>query len=274
MANLLDTIKQNREQLAGQQAPMTDQTQKIQTLMRAKSGKAIGSGEAAASSLGEQSAVQQTQDQLGQLGQNLQIQQKADETAQKAQDQQTQQARSDITQATRFNTVQNQMKANQILNDLSQQKGELDLDKDRARLEQASFILAMGDKQYTDELQQIGQRRRLDNEADFNQEMQQLAFGNNLDLLKSKLASGDILAASDREFNKAMSKLSIEDAIKIAQTEMQYGAAGAAIERDAIDYQAEQQARAGAGAQQAQALGGLLSGGLQAASSLSQKKGS
>jgi hypothetical protein len=77
----------------------------------------------------------------------------------------------------------------------------------------------MQDKQYTDQLEAIGRKRRLDNEQAFRSEMQELAFSQYLGLLQDKLNKNDILAASDREFAAMMNDLSIEDAIKIAGIE-------------------------------------------------------
>lgn len=264
MANLLETIKQNRDQLAGQQAPMTDETQKTQTLLRAKSGRAASGGEAPASSLQEQVANSATTGQLQGIGSQVQLQQKADETAAAGQQQAAQTARNEIDQAKRFNTIQNNMKANSILNDLSRDRGALDLDKERGRLEQATFILAMQDKQYTDQLQDIGRRNRLDDQTVFKNEMARIAFQDNLDLLKTKLGNQDVISASDRDFKKAMSDLSIEDAVQIASTEGKYAESGAGMNRDLISFEAKQKAKQANGAAQAQGLSGLMSGGIGA----------
>lgn len=233
MANLLDTIRRNRSSLAGEPAPLTDETQKVGALLRAKTGRQVGPQDAAVSNLGEQSAVDQANRQLGQLGTGMQIQQQGEDLAAAGQEQQASQARADINQASRFNTVQNQLKTNQLLNDLTRDKGTLDMEKDRARLEQASFLLAMQDKKYTDELQEIGRRRRLDDSAAFQQEMEQMAFGDNLDLLKTKLGNENVLAASDREYKKALSQLSIDDALEIARMEMAAEEKASALEREA-----------------------------------------
>lgn len=235
MNTLFDAIKQNRSQLAGQQAPVTDETSRVQSLLRAKSGKQVaGGGAAAPSNLGEQAAVQQTNQQFGQLAVGQQLQQKAEDQAVAGQQQEAQLQRQEIDQAKRFQTVQNQMKTNQLLNELSRDRATLDLEKDRARLEQTSFLLALQDKKYTDDLQDIAKRRRLDDAAVFQREMEEMAFGDSLDLLKQKLGGQDILAANDRDYRKALSALSIQDAMQVAEMEMAAEEKAGALDREAL----------------------------------------
>lgn len=217
MASLFDTIQQNRQQLGATQAPMTDQTSTVQNLLRAKSGKAPSASDVGTTSnVGEQAAVADTQSQLASLQPQLQTQQQATNTALAGQKQQESQQTQAIAQTNRFNTVQNNIKTQQILQGLSQDRGNLQTQQAQANLEQVAFTLSMQDKQYTDQLQQVGRQRRLDDANNFKSAMQDQAFGANIDLLKQKLGNNDILQASDRDFQKAMSNLSIDDAMKMA----------------------------------------------------------
>ncbi len=264
MANLFDTINQNRQQLAGQQAPVTDETGRIQKLLRAKSGKNVGTSDTAVSSLGEQAAVADTNAQLASLTPGLQLQQQAETIEREGQQQKVQQAEQDIEQSRRFNNVQNNIRTQQLLGDLSRDRGSLDLDKDRSKLEQVSFLMSMQDRKYTDELEAIGKRRRLDDEVAFRNEMEQVAFRDSIDILRDKLGKGDVLAANDREFATAMSNLSLDEAMKIANLEMQYAQSGSDLEnREAVD---SNKRAAKAANQQAlyQGVSGLVSGGIQA----------
>ena len=264
MANLLETIQKNRQQALGQQAPITDETQRIRELLRAKSGKAASSSASNISNIGEQAAVDQTNQQLASLIPQVAIQSQQENITAAGQQQQLKQQKQEISQARKFNNVQNNIRTQQLLSGLERDKGELDLDKDRAKLEQTSFLLAMQDKQYTDQLEAIGKRRRLDDGQAFQSEMQDLAFGQYLGLLQDKLNKNDVLAASDREFAEMMNNLSIQDAIKIAEIEN----ANAQNESDFNigQYQTQYAAASKAASEQAkaQATGELVTTGIEA----------
>lgn len=262
MANLLETIKQNRQALT-QPAGVEDQTQKVQTLLRAKSGKAVGGGDAVTSNLGEQAAVQNTNVMMGQVAGQAQVQQQGDVLAQAQQQQQERLQRQDIDQAKKFDTVQNRLQTQTVLNDLSRNKGALDQDKQQAQLEQAAFLLSMQDKKYTDQLQEIGRRRRLDDEGAFKSEMQDQAFGDSLGLLQSKLGNQDVMSSSDRDFKQAMSSLNVDDALKIAEMNQASNERMAAIDANAIRQGAAISARQAAGTEQAQSLASLVSAGVK-----------
>lgn len=264
MASLFDTINQNRQQIAGQAVPQANQTNTVATLLRAKSGQVANSGEGPISSLGEQSANDTTSSQMGQVATNAKLANIADQTANQGQQQQFNQAKSDIAQANKFATVQNNIKTNQLLGDLSRDKGTLDQQQQAAKLEQTAFLLSMQDKQYTDQLEQIGRQRRLDNDVNFKQEMQQVAFKDELDILKSKLSNGDVLSANDRDFSKAMADLSIDDAIKLADLESKYATESSDIETKATTTAAQQAAKAANQTSMYQGLGSLVSSGVGA----------
>lgn len=263
MPNLFDQIKLNRASLSGTQAGVTDETGKLQTLLRAKSGRTVGPGDTATSNLGEQAAVAQANQQLQQAGGQLQQQQAAETAAIQGQAQDYRSQKQDIDQAQKFNTLQTQMKTNQLLADLGRDKDSLSLDKDRGRLEQASFLLAMQDKQYTDQLQDIGRRRRLDDAVAFQQELAQMEFGANLDLLKTKLKNGDVLSSSDRDFKQALSSLSIADAMKVAEIEMAAEAKASELERDAAKSGATLAAKAANTQSMYQGVGKVVETGIQ-----------
>lgn len=264
MANLLETIQQNRQQLAGQPAQVTDETSRVQKLLRAKSGKAVSPSESTVSNIGEQAAVESTNQQLASLQPQIAIQQQGEQIAQAGIQQQQKQQEKEIDQARKFNTVQTNLRTQQLLNDLSRDKASLDLDKDRSRLEQTAFLLAMQDKQYTDQLEDIGRRRRLDNDLAFKQEMQEVAFKDYLGLLQDRLGKNDVLAANDREFAKAMNDLSIEDAIRIAELENKYAQTEADFNIGQAASQAAAASKAANAQAQWQATGQITNAGLTA----------
>jgi hypothetical protein len=263
MANLLDTIQQNRAALSAEKPEPAEETSRIQKLLRAKTGQAVAPSETGISNIAEQVAAGQTQAQISQLGQGMAVQQAADTVEQAKLAQQERLQRQEADQARKFQTVQTRMQTNQILNDLSRERGSLDLDKNKAKLEQVGFLLAFQNKQYTDKLQDIGKRNRLDDQVAFNEALQQQSFGMELDLLKDKLGKNDILQASDREFQTAMSNLSIQEAQAIADMEMQYDQQVAAIKAELMRQGVSAEAAQAAAETQAAGSQAILKGGVQ-----------
>lgn len=267
MASLLDIVKGNRGSLAGEKAELTDETAKAATLLRARTGKVAGPTPGVVqSNLGEQAAVADTQAALDSTAATIQTQQVAGDIQARQQEQQAEQVAAQATQARKFQTVETKMKTNQLLSQLSRDRGTIEFEKDKAALEQTTFLMSMQDKAYVDQLQDIGRRTRLDNEVAFGEEMQRLAIGSSLALLKDKLKGRDVLSASDRDFAAAMSALKVEDALRIAKLEMADTEAQAALEAATARETGRVAATSAGIATAAQGLSGLVKGGVEAAS--------
>lgn len=229
MANLLDIIRQNS---AGMQAPgMTDQSQQVANLLRAKSGKAVGGPDVGPSSLAEAAAVGSAQQQMrNEVLPQAQIQQQQLEGQMAGQEQQAGIEKANIAQQTKFNTIQNKLRTTQLLNEFEQDRGKLDLAKNKAGVEQFAQGLRLQNQKYISDLQREGARKRLDTEIGFNEELVRSAFGANKDLLEKQLKGRSILGANDREFNKAMGQMTIDDAWKAFKSEQRRAKDMAAIE--------------------------------------------
>lgn len=211
--NLLDTIRQTSGQLASQKQGVTDETAKAAALLRAKSGKASAAGPVAASNLGEQQAVAQTNETMqNEVAPQATLQQQSLEQAAAGVEQQEQEQRSTIEQANRFNGIQARIQTTQLLNDMSRRGGELDMQRDGATLQQIATNLRMQNDKYINQLQQEGNRARLDDANAFNEELLRTSLGDSKELLEKQLANKSILAASDREYQKALANMGIEDA--------------------------------------------------------------
>lgn len=222
MANLLDTIRSNNPAMQNQQG-VTDETGKLQTLLRAKSGKDTGlaSAPVAASNLGEQAATAQTNNQL----QNQVAPAAAIQTAQlgqqaAGQQQQTQQATQQVNQARKFDTLETKMKTNQVLSDLERNKGQVDFQAERANLEQIGQNLRLTNQQYINDLQREGNSRRLDDSNEFSQAMSETMLGANKGLLEKQLGNQGILGANDRQFRTAMANMDINTAYDMFKNDM------------------------------------------------------
>ncbi len=216
MANLLDTIRQNTQP---QQAGMTDETQRLQTLLRAKSGKSLGGSAVGASNLAEQQAVTQTNQQLGQVAGQAEIQNQQLE-GQQAQQQQAEQIQTaEIDQSRKFDTIQNKLKTEALLNDFERNKGQIDLNRDRARAEQLGAQIRLQDKQYIDNLSREGSKARLDDQLEFNKQIAKSTFGNSEQILKKNLGNREVIDASDREFSKSLTQMGVDDAWSMFRSE-------------------------------------------------------
>lgn len=237
MASLLDVIRQNSNKTVDpNQAQMTDQTDLASKLLRAKSGKAVGSGDTGASNLGEASAVATTQQGLKQLGTQAQVQNQGVEQAAAGQQQQLDQAKSGIDQSRRFDTIQTKLQTNQVLNDLERNKGQIDLNKQKGAMEQVGNNLRLQNQQYVDNLQREGKKARLDNELEFKTQLANDVIGAKTSLFKDQMTANQLLDLDNNAFKKQLGNMSIDaawgmwkDNAKAANTRGIYSAAGGLV---------------------------------------------
>lgn len=221
MANLLDTIRNNT---ATPQQGVTDETQKLQTLLRAKSGKQLGAGSVASSNLGEQAAVAQTNQQLqNQVAPQTNIQNQQLAQQQSGIQQQEQLQKAEINQTNRLDTLQTRLKTDQILKDLERSKGEIDLKRDGARLEQLGSNLRLQNKQYVDNLQREGQLARLNDDAAFRQAALQSTMGQKLEILNKTIDNNTLISANDREFKRKVAQIDVSQAYAMFNADMAAG---------------------------------------------------
>lgn len=214
---LLEAIQNN---LQGQQPQATDETGKLQSLIRAKSGKASGGSAVAEPNLGEQSANNQTAMGLGQVAQQGQVVQAGQQQAQEQVQQADTMGRAQINQARNFDTVQNKLKTNAILSDLERNKGKVSSAQDQARLEQVGFNLRMQNTQYVDNLQREGAKARLDDNIAFSQQLQASVFGDQQAALEKKYGNQSFLNTSDRDFNKVLGNMDLNFAYDLFKNDM------------------------------------------------------
>lgn len=264
MPSLLDIIRGQQAGLAGTQAPTTNYTQQAGELLRGKSGRSVGQP-LVTSNLGEQSAGDATQAQLGAQAPQIAAQSASQDIAARRQELDTQQQSAALTQARKFDTAENKLRTQQLLSGLARDKSTLDLDKDRSRLEQTAFLLSMQDKQYVANLQDVGKRQRLDDAGSFRAEQERLAFGSSLDLLKDKLRGQDLLSVSDSDYRRLISSMSVQEAQQIASLEIQDMRSKAATEASLARTGSNQQAALSGIQAQSQGLQGLIKGATQAA---------
>ncbi len=218
MASLLDTIRQNSGTLAGQKQGVTDQSQSVATLLRAKSGKAAGGGDIGMSNLGEQQAVANTNTQLqNDIAPQAQVQQQAQATQAAGQEQQLQAQKADIAQTRRFDDLQTKLKVSNTLQDLEQSKGKLSAQDEAAKVQMAAQGLRLQNNTYVQQLQREGQAARLNDINQFNEEMAKATMGDNEELMRTELGNHSIIDVNENDFRKATGQMTAERAYDIFQ---------------------------------------------------------
>lgn len=219
MANLLDTINQNAAAAATQPQGVTDESQKVANLLRAKSGKAATGGDVGASNLGETSASDQTNTQLqNQVAPAAAIQAANLSQQNSQQEQGAQIQKASVARGRASNTLQNKLQTTALLNQFEQNEGSLGLDKNKAQVDQLAQGLRLQNQQYVDDLNREGSKSRLDDQLQFQQAMQSEAFDNNKELQSKVFADQDIASMSDRDFKKRLEQMGIDDAWNMFNT--------------------------------------------------------
>jgi hypothetical protein len=218
MANLLDTIRQNQSAILGQQPEQTDETARTAALLRAKSGKAVSAPAVASSNLAEQSANDVTAQQTEQLAIPAQVQQAQLQQQQVGQQQQQAIQSGEIAQARQLDTIQNRIKTDSLLSDLERDKGKVDVDKDIARLAQTATGLRLQNQQYIDNLQREGAKARLDNDLDFKESLAKAVYGEQTKMLDDYFNRKDWMNFNQQQFDKAMTKMSTQQAYDVFQS--------------------------------------------------------
>lgn len=218
--NLIDTLKQNAEKLR-----LGSNEAALQRLAVAKQGLSAqpeGSGPRKEQSLIEQQTQRDIVNQEKELvGASQQL-----ETDKQLKKQELNQAL-DITrkqnQEKALNIRQDfQNKADAILRSRSEQRDQLSLDRDRAKAEQAAFLMRLSDDKYITNLKTEGAKERLDNEIRFREEAMKAALGNASELYNNNFTFRKLMTAKDNEFDKVLNSMKIDDAITLLNTQLGY----------------------------------------------------
>jgi hypothetical protein len=122
-------------------------------------------------------------------------------------------------------------KASQALNNLSAEYGlnsddifssfkrenvALEARRDAAQLEQLGHVLALQDKAYLDELNRIGERRKLYDKANWEKEKRSVIYGANLSRIMEDLGFRRGEDIKDRNFQEQMTRIDLDTALSMA----------------------------------------------------------
>lgn len=217
---ILEALQQSTQTGAPNQqlGSMTDETQRAQTLLSAKSGKA-GSSSAAPrqSSIAETLAANQGDVASQQLGQqaNLQAQQLSQQQEQNKQ--QLNQGMSQLNEKDLDAQDNYTRQATSILNDLARKGDELDFKKDKAKLEQAGFNMRLSNDQYVKNLKREGEKARLTNANNMKEAIANSVFSNEQDLMKDDITFRNLMKAKDRSYQDDLANINLDFALKMSQ---------------------------------------------------------
>ena len=215
-----DTLNQARTSLAPTGSDLTEQTRQI--VRTGETGKAIGpSTGPRASSLSEKLANQETATNLAgvqEAQQQTQLEaEQADEVSRKADTIQNlglEQKRQEAVE--QFNS-----RVTAMMDDYRRSESELDLSKDKARVEQLGTMLRLSNQKYTDRLQMEGKRARLLSSVGQREAIQNMVFSDELDLLSSDLQFKSLMGDKQRTLSEKLANIDLNTAIQIANAQAQ-----------------------------------------------------
>ena len=217
---LSDIIGQNLQKK--RTAGTTDETAAAERLLGAKAGKAaaIGPGTGPArSAMGERAAVSQTQGKLDELRERgaMRAEQLRGTEMEMAQKEAQQVAASE--QARQEFKDQAKREELAIFDELEASKKDLGSKQNIAKMEQLGFVLGLQDEQYVFDLQQQGQKQRLDDDLAFKEALQKSIYEDMHKLAQDDIKFKEMMNADGRDFDMKLAKMGMDDALKLAAME-------------------------------------------------------
>jgi hypothetical protein len=217
---LLDVIKQNLSQLGDQRragAVGLGTTAAAEKMIQAGTGKAATTTTApVTSTIGEQLAVQQTQQELAKLGDQAQL--ATADIEQKAATQQSREqlATEELNQKRSNYLSQYYNETSVVLSQLERERSKMTQEEQIAKLEQVGFNLALADDKYIYGIQDQGRRQRLDDETGFRIALQEAVNADMLDLFEENVEWQKAFDMSEREYTDWIASLDLNKAIELA----------------------------------------------------------
>lgn len=105
--------------------------------------------------------------------------------------------------------------------DYNRQTKGLEAERQRLAMEQRGFLLALSNKEYLQQLEQIGKQQQLTKQTRFKDESLRLALGDDLSRLVTKLGFADKMADKRRGWEKELASLGWKDKLDLARTAIQ-----------------------------------------------------
>ena len=230
---LLDQVKKSLT--SGFQLPQFGQSERIKELQAATAGRELvgGEGGPAQGSLAETVAAAAAQQQQKEDILQGQVAAAGLEQQAKEQEQQFQQRTAMLDEQALNSRQQMLNKTQEILQDFSQRRDELNFREDSARVQYAMTSMRMSNDDYLDRLEAEAARSRLDDQTAFDWELTQSIFKEEFEMFKNDLSFRAAMNAEEREFKEYLAEIDINQAIQLAalkteasETAAQYQAYG------------------------------------------------
>jgi len=116
--------------------------------------------------------------------------------------------------------AQGRMEVDDLFADFARSNQELAFRKDAAQLEQFGTLLALQDRKYIDELNRIGEKRKLYDQSNWAKEKSRIVYGDSLDALMSDLQFKRGEDITNRDFQRQLASLDINTALEMARANM------------------------------------------------------
>jgi hypothetical protein len=220
MATLLDTLKKNLGSVGAPTAPIADETGTVQRLLSAKKGIVGGTPTTPKGfSVAEAAARGQAQQQLGEVSQAAQLQSTALQQAATAEETQQKAQEAELTGQQEQNRLRTSIETERTLQELEQGKERLNEAQRQALNEKVTALLRLQNTDYINNLQMNAAKARITEGNNFEAALAKDIFNNNRTLLESKLGKQAARNISDREFDKELAQMGMDEAIRIAKSE-------------------------------------------------------
>lgn len=102
--------------------------------------------------------------------------------------------------------------------DFNRQAKGLEAERNRMAMEERGFLLALSNKQYVNQIEQIGKQRQLTKQTRFREAAAELAFGSDMARLLDKLGFADKMADSRRGWEKELANMGYNDKLALARS--------------------------------------------------------
>lgn len=226
VSKLIDSFRDRFQSQLATPQPLQNQTEQVQQLQSAKSGKAFGPTSAPRiSNIQEQVANQQAQQAVQQNAQQMQLQGEQAELSSAQQEQEISSRFAQMEESAAKQMDEFLTQSQNLVDQYTQGLRTLDLNKDKARLESIGLTARLANDKYVNALQQEAARARLDNELQFNEALARSIFGQEQDMFQENLTFRNMLSADNREFVEELSGIDLGFAMQMASDENRANAA-------------------------------------------------
>jgi len=216
---LMDDIKKSLQ--SGFKLPQFGQSQRLEELQRASTGRLARETGPKTTYLAEQVAATAAEQQRKEDVLAGQVAAEELTMAEKEQQEQFRQQNKLIDERVLNARQDMQNKVSNILQEYSQRTGEIQMREDSAKTQFALGMMRMSNDDYLDRLETEGAAARLNETAAFEWELTQSIFKDELELLRNDLAFQASMNADERAFKEYLAEMDWETAIQLAEAELE-----------------------------------------------------